>query len=198
MSITQLQFQATSDRLLVDINAIKAVAKVESGRGGFDSQGRLTLLFEPHIFWKYLWRENIDPRSIKSSDPNLVNPIWDKNLYGKSSIQWDKLLRARAINTQAANLSASFGAFQIMGFNYQLCGFASAELFISYLSQSESNQLDAFCTYLMRVQLDDELRLFDWKGFARGYNGKYYWKNQYDIKLKNAYEKFKANPSLLL
>lgn len=179
MPISQPQFQLIANKLEVDVNAVKAVAKVESGRGGFDTQGRLTLLFEPHIFWKYLWRENIDPRTVKASHPDLVNPIWDKSLYGKSSIQWDKLLIARTINKHAANLSASFGAFQIMGFNYQMCGFASAEAFIKHLQISESNQLDAFCNYLIRVQLVDELRHLDWQGFARGYNGKYYWKNQW-------------------
>ena len=198
MPISQKQFEATAKRLNVEVAAVKAVAKVESGRGGFDAKGRLTLLFEPHIFWKYLWRENIDPRKIKEKQPDLVNPIWDKTLYGPVAIQWDKLLRARAINAHAANLSASYGAFQIMGFNYFLCGFDSVDSFINYLAESEANQLDAFCSYLIKVQLVDELRLLDWKGFARGYNGKYYWKNQYDVKLKNAYLKFKANPELLL
>lgn len=197
MPITQQQFQASADRLNVDVNTVKAVAKVESSRGGFDAQGRLTILFEPHIFWKYLWRENIDPRDIKQTDPNLVNPIWDKTLYGKYSDQWDKLLRAREISEDAANLSASFGAFQIMGFNFKMCGFNSAKSYISFLEKSEHNQLEAFCNYLTKVQLVDELRLLDWRGFAHGYNGKYYWKNQYDLKLKAAYEKFKANPGLL-
>ena len=51
MPISQPQFQSIANKLEVDVNAVKAVAKVESGRGGFDTQGRLNLLFEPHIFW---------------------------------------------------------------------------------------------------------------------------------------------------
>ena len=56
--------------------------------------------------------------------------------------------------------------------------------------ESEEAQLDLFANYIKTVFLDDELRGLDWKGFARGYNGPAYAKNQYDIKLKNAFLKF--------
>lgn len=197
MTITQNQFNLAATRLGVQVETVKAVAKVESNRGGFDSLGKLTLLFEPHIFWKYLKKAGIDPQPLKITNPDLLNPVWDKTLYGPSSTQWSKLLRARNINTHAANLSASYGAFQIMGFNYKLCNFASVESFIDYLALNEGNQLDAFCHYLFSVQLIDELKHFDWAGFARGYNGEFYWKNQYDIKLKKAYDFYKANPTVV-
>jgi N-acetylmuramidase len=193
MAISQEQFIAAASRLNVEVAAIKAVAKVESRGEGF-TNGKLTILFEPHIFWKQLVKQGIDPKPWKVKFPNLLNPIWDKTLYGSTASQWDKLMQARTIDAHAANMSASYGAFQIMGFNYTHCGFASVESFISFLEQGVDKHLDTFCTYIVWAQLVDELRLFDWAGFARGYNGPQYWQNQYDTKLKRAYEFFKLNP----
>ncbi|CAH0997691.1 hypothetical protein EMA8858_03825 [Emticicia aquatica] len=194
MAITSIQFDNAAKRLGVEIAAIKSVARVESVQGGFDSAGKLTILFEPHIFWKNLLKVGIDPKPLKLKYPDLLNPVWDKTLYGPSKNQWNKLILARTIDKQAANLSASYGAFQIMGFNYSQCGFADVEAFINYLNISESNQLDAFCSYLFSVHLVDELKHLDWSGFARGYNGPFYWQNKYDIKLKQFYDFYKANP----
>ena len=39
---------------------------------------------------------------------------------------------------------------------------------------------------------DDELRRHDWAGFARGYNGRNYKINQYDVKIAAAYKRFRA------
>jgi len=190
--ITEQQFKDAAKTTGIEIAAIKAVSEVEAPRGGFDAQGRLTILFEPHIFWKELRKRNIDPAKLQKKNPDLLSPVWNSKLYGKFSIQWDKMTRARAINEEAALYSASYGAFQIVGFNHKACGFNAVKRFIAELEKGEANQLTAFCNYIKTVMLDDELRNKDWKGFARGYNGPSYWKNQYDTKLKNAYLKYAA------
>jgi peptidoglycan hydrolase-like protein with peptidoglycan-binding domain len=46
--------------------------------------------------------------------------------------------------------------------------------------------------FIKSVNLDAKLRVRDWTGFARGYNGPSYWRNQYDVKLKAAFEKFSS------
>lgn len=190
--VTEQQYKDAAKILGVEIAAIKAVAEIEAPRGGFDAQGRLTILFEPHIFWKELRKRNIDPSKLQKKNPDLLNPVWNPKLYGKFSIQWDKMSRARLINEDAALSSASYGAFQIMGFNYKSCGFSTVKAFVTDLEKGEANQLNAFCNYIKSVMLDDELRNKDWKGFARGYNGPSYWKNLYDSKLNKAYLKYKA------
>jgi hypothetical protein len=60
------------------------------------------------------------------------------------------------------------------------------------MQESDDNQLQAFCSYIKHVGLDDELKAKDWAGFARYYNGPEYKKNAYDTKLAAAYSKFKA------
>lgn len=190
--VTEQQYKDAAKILGIETAAIKAVAEIEAPRGGFDAQGRLTILFEPHIFWKELRKRNIDPSKLQKKNPDLLSPVWNPKLYGKFSIQWDKMNRARLINEDAALSSASYGAFQIMGFNYKSCGFNTVKAFVTDLEKGEANQLNAFCNYIKSVMLDDELRNKDWKGFARGYNGPSYWKNLYDSKLNKAYLKYKA------
>jgi hypothetical protein len=56
--------------------------------------------------------------------------------------------------------------------------------------KSEDKQLELFVTYLKNSELDDELRLKDWRLFAAGYNGRYYWKNDYHNKLEKAYKSY--------
>jgi hypothetical protein len=79
-----------------------------------------------------------------------------------------------------------------MGFNFALCGFKSVEEFWAALGRSEGEQLNAFCSYVKSVGIDDELRNHDWAEFARRYNGPEYKKNQYDTKLANAYARFRG------
>lgn len=45
-------------------------------------------------------------------------------------------------------------------------------------------------TFLQNSKLVAALREKRWADFARGYNGPGYTANQYDVKLKEAYEKF--------
>ncbi|MCW8039807.1 N-acetylmuramidase domain-containing protein, partial [Acinetobacter entericus] len=54
------------------------------------------------------------------------------------------------------------------------------------------SQLDAMCRYIKVNGLVNALKNKDWKAFARGYNGSGYAKNNYDVKLANAYIKWSA------
>ncbi len=56
--------------------------------------------------------------------------------------------------------------------------------------RDEASQLDAMCRYIKVNNLVKALQNKDWKAFARGYNDPAYAKNQYDVKLANAYKKW--------
>jgi hypothetical protein len=84
-------------------------------------------------------------------------------------------------------MSASWGMFQIMGFNFTNCAFKSVDEFVAAMKVDEGAQLDAFCQYLKTVGLDKELREHRWSEFARRYNGADYQVNKYDIKLAKAW-----------
>lgn len=190
--ITEQQFAASAALLKIEVAAIKAVAEVESSGEGFLSDGKPKILFEPHIFWKQLRTKGIDPNLFMEENPDILYPTWKSGAYGPVSKQHDRLERASKINREAALLSASWGRFQIMGFNWKLCGSASLQDFINDMFKDEDSQLKCFTNYIKSTFLDDELRNHDWAGFARGYNGPQYVKNRYDVKLRTAFQKYKG------
>ncbi len=59
--------------------------------------------------------------------------------------------------------------------------------FIDDMYESEAKQLKAMGMFLKANGLISKLQRHDWAGFARGYNGSAYAKNQYDTKLAAAY-----------
>ena len=95
------------------------------------------------------------------------------------------------LDREAALKSASWGRFQIMGFNHASAGHATIQTFIDAMFKSESAHLDAFVAFLQSTGLNDALKKKDWAKFARGYNGPDYAANKYDTKLEDAYNKFK-------
>lgn len=161
-----------------DIAAIKAVIDVES-RGGFLDDGRPKILFERHYFCKLTnGKYNAAAPDISSSKTGG---------YFGGVREWQRFERACSMDRDAALRSTSWGAFQIMGSNYKTAGFSGVEEFRAAMCESEDRQLDAFVKFVKSNGLDDELRQRDWPGFARGYNGPNYKKNNYDEKLRAAY-----------
>jgi hypothetical protein len=185
--ITEQQFAMTAGKLNVEIAVIKAVAFVESNGEGFLADGKPKILFEPHIFWKQLRRKGISPTLFMEEAEDILYPTWKPGAYGPVSKQHERLARATKIDREAALNSASWGKFQIMGFNWSLCGAASLEDFVNKMYISEDEHLSCFTNYIISTHLDDELKAHDWAGFARSYNGPLYTRNKYDTKLREAF-----------
>ena len=101
--------------------------------------------------------------------------------------EYRRLNQARAIHPQAANESASWGMFQILGINHQNCGVPGVDEFVKLMSESEYRQLSLAAEYLRSMGLCPLLRAKDWDGFARRYNGPAYAENRYAEKLRAAY-----------
>lgn len=188
--ITEQQFAQSAAALDVEVAAIKAIAEVESRGEGFLSDGKPKILFEPHIFWKELRAKVVKPEQFIKGNEDILYPKWKAGAYGPVSKQHDRLSRAVNINREAALRSASWGRFQVMGFNWKSCGCASLDEFVAAMSANEDEHLKLFTAYIRTRFLDDELRGRDWVAFALAYNGPLYRKNNYDTKLKAAYQKF--------
>ncbi len=187
--ITEKAFNDSASLLGVEPATIKAVAEVESSGDGFLPSGHVKLLFEPHVFWRELKQRGIDPKTITGSE-DILYEKWGSKPYGKNSAQPERLERAIKINREAALMSASYGKFQVMGFNHKAAGFESIEVFYSCMKIDEDQHLHAFVNFVKNKNLVDELQRKDWAGFALGYNGAGYKTNNYDEKLAAAYKKF--------
>lgn len=180
------ELQEAANLLNCDVSAILAVMDVESTGSGFLKDGRPVILFEAHIFSK------LTQGVYDSTYPTISSRTWNRSLYVGGAKEHDRLQIASSLNRNAALQSASWGLFQIMGFNYNKCGFTLLQDFINAMYKSEFQQLKAFCNFLKHKGLDKYLSTYDWKMFAYGYNGAGYFENRYDDKLKAAYIKYKA------
>lgn len=175
-------FCRAAKRLRCDVAAIKAVAEVESRGAGFYANGFPTILFERHVFRKYT-----DGR-YNESHPHLSGPAGN---YGKAGQnQRNKFNEAYALDPIAAIKACSWGKFQVMGFNWKVAGYSSVVDFFEAMQRDEGEHLNAFIGFVIGNRLDDEIRNHDWAGFAYGYNGEGYKKNNYHTAMARAYKKF--------
>ncbi|MDQ1610246.1 MAG: hypothetical protein QOG00_177 [Pyrinomonadaceae bacterium] len=189
--LTDADYAAAAKLLKCDVATIKAVAEVESSGDGFLSDGRVKILFEGHWFYKYT------KGAYAKSHPTICYPKWTTAFYTKGKNadvrgagELARLNEAMELNRTAALLSASYGKFQVMGFNHAICGFVKVDDFYETMQISEGEHLNAFCNYVISNALDDELRERKWAAFALRYNGALYKKNRYDEKLAAAYKKY--------
>lgn len=183
--ISEADYAATARQLGVDVAAIKAVAQVESAGGGMLPSGKPKILFEAQVFHTQTGGR------FDASHPNLSSPTWNRSLYGAGGEhQWQRFQQAAALDAQAAMKSASWGRFQIMGFNHQRAGHGSVQAFVDGMKSGEGAQLKAFASFIQSdPKMLQALRDHDWAGFAYRYNGAGYAQNQYDTKIAQAYTK---------
>lgn len=192
MTLTEQDFDRAADAIGCDVPAIKAVCEVEAPRGGF-LRDALTprILFEAHIFSA---RTN---HVFDDSHPAISSLTWNLALYAtgpdaeaRGMAEHRRLANACLLDRNAALQSASWGKFQVMGFNWRVAGFASVQDFVNAMYRNEGAHLDAFIGFVMHERLDAALREHRWADFARGYNGAGYAANAYDTKLAAAWVKW--------
>jgi hypothetical protein len=187
-----------AQRLDVPLATLYAINEVESKGLGFLDIGKPVILFERHIMYRRLStvrHESENHADLKrradqlaAAHPAIVNPKAGGYVGGIAEHQ--RLGSARVLNDIAALESASWGAFQIMGFHWERLGFASVQDFVAAMSADESQQFDAFVRFIETDPvLYKALKERRWAEFARLYNGPDYQRNLYDIKLQRAYER---------
>ncbi len=192
-------FQKAAKELGCEIAAILAVSNIESPRSGFLPDGRPNILFEGHVFYDRLIEYDIDPEPLQIEYSSIVYPEWDKSKYkGYGNVktsgidnEYERLDLARTIHEQAALESASWGKYQIMGFNYFKCGYEELSDFIYDCQISEEKHLRMFIEFIKYSDLIKPLQSGNWSHFAKIYNGKSYKKNQYDAKIEVMYMEIK-------
>jgi len=178
-----------SATLGVPVACIQAVNEVESRGRGFLRDGRPVILFERHIFWQRLAVHGIEPLPLAVRQPEIVSLKPGGYLGGRA--EYNRLAAAAKLCQPAAYESASWGAFQIMGYHWQRLGYASIDAFVAAQRHSEAEQLAAFVAFIHTdPTLHRALKARQWARFARGYNGPAYAQNRYDLKLAQAYERY--------
>lgn len=159
--LSDADFAAAATRLGCDPAAIKAVWEVEAAGRHFLSDGSVVRRFEPHHFPRQHW-ESI------GFVPRAAEAPWRASLRLSTEAMFQ---RAAAIDQAAALVASSWGAPQIMGFNAEASGFATAGEMVSHMATSAAAQLGAFVQLVEGWGLDAALRAQDWTTFAARYNG---------------------------
>ena len=189
--LIEKDFEKAADILNCEVAVVKAVTEVESRGDGFLEDGRPKILFEGHVFWRELKKNQFNPEKFVSvTTADILYSTWTREHYKGGSDEYKRLDKAMNIDSECALKSASWGMFQIMGFNHRLCNFDTVFSFVNAMKFSEFEHLKAFINFVISSRLDDELRQKQWAKFAKGYNGKGYKLNRYDEKLERAYKKY--------
>lgn len=190
-SLTETDYKSAAQTLGVQFAAIKAVASVESNGAGFLADGRPKILFERHVMYAQVTQKlgAAKANDLAAKHPDIINA--KSGGYDGGSKEHDRLARAVALDRDCALASASWGAFQIMGYHWRSLGYQSLQAFINAMYAGESAQLDAFVRFIKADPvLVRSLKGLNWPAFAARYNGKNYAKNKYDEKMSDAYRKF--------
>lgn len=190
-ALLETDFQAAAARLGVSVPAVKAVATVESNGGGFLPDGRVKVQYEPHVMYRQLASNFDRARADKElvAHPDLVAK---KAGSYQSLDKEDKDMNraAQLIDRTSALESASWGAFQIMGYHWKTLQYTTLQGFIND-QYTAAGQLETFVRFILAdPRLVKALRARDWATFARIYNGPGYAANKYDTKLAAAYKQY--------
>lgn len=187
--LTQDDWDHAAQLLNCPSTRVQAVTQVESSGSGFDSTGAPTILFEALKFHKLtggVWDR---------LNPTISSATWDRSLYSRgpdadarNAGEWQRLTLARTRNLSAANMSTSWGMFQIMGENYHACGFDTLPDFVDAMTNGgQAAHLSAFVEFVLAShRLADAIVSGDPVAFAGAYNGPGYAANHYDTKLTEA------------
>jgi hypothetical protein len=171
--------ERAAHRLGVDVATVQAVASVESSGNGFLPDGRPKILFERHRF------AALTAHRFDGSHPDISNGVPGGYVGGAG--EYLRLYRALQLDPEAASQACSYGAFQIMGFNWEACGERSLFGFLFAMHHNADAHLDLFVAFVLSKGLAKHLQARNWAAFAAGYNGPAYERNDYDTRLADAY-----------
>lgn len=167
--MTEEDYQAAADRLGVAVAAVKAVAEVEASGATFWQINGETL---PPIRLEAHWFGKLSGYRFNDSHPHISSRGWNKALAaGTHAGAWAQYREAAELNESAAIQACSWGAFQVMGFNWKGLGYDSPQALRDSMS-TEGGQLESFARYIYATPAaHDALQRLDWHAFEIAYNG---------------------------
>lgn len=218
--ITDEEWKNAAKDLACEAEVLKAIAEVETKGAAFwklndgEYSGIVpAILYERHKFSKYTqhqydtshpdlsWKYGYIASKMRGhatlGQANNHMPdgkVKAMDQYGPLANSYLRLINAYRLDPDAALRSCSWGKFQIMGDEHQSSCGVSLRIFIKDMCASEVTQLHQLQNFIRHKaggKLHAAVKAKDWPSIALYYNGKNYRDNNYDNKLKAAYDKFK-------
>lgn len=184
----------------IDPVAALAVWYVESGGRDF-TPGLPVLRFENHKFFQ-TWGTNhvatFDQHFKFGSHAGVPGRPHQNHQYrvatsgpfsashpGPQTVEYEAFRLAEQLaDRESACWSSSWGGPQVMGFNHDACGYASATALADAFASSERWHVLGFADFCRDKKLIDEIKAQDWVAFGQRYNGD---GNTYGPKIASAF-----------
>lgn len=165
----------------VELAAIQAFADVERGPwSAFLPSGEPLALFERHLFHRYT-----DGRFDETAPDVSATTMGG---YGPLARQHARIRRACALDREAALRATSWGLWQVLGNNWDVCGYSTLDAFVAEAYVDVNGHLRLFVAFVAASSaLVRAIRARDWATAARLYNGSGYAEHAYDTRLAAAY-----------
>ncbi len=209
-------FETAAAALGVPESYVRAIAEVETNGESFLKDGSVKILFERHWFKRKLGEalKKVDVQKnvasklgvaigagangagvlldlVEKKYPGICSS--ERGGYKGGEAEWSRLNLAMDFDIEAGAQSASYGGYQLMGFNHAACGYKTAKDMMLDLARSESTQFLAMISFIKaNPSMHAALKRGDWAKFAELYNGAAYKENKYDIKLASSEKKWKT------
>ncbi|WP_133468121.1 N-acetylmuramidase domain-containing protein [Paraglaciecola marina] len=193
--------ESLSAKKELDVACALAVLCVESSGKGFEQNNsdRMIIRFENHKFWTYWGKYN--PQQYRQHFRYSNNKVWQGHewrrdltgewvsFHGRQASEWQVFEFARQLDENAAMLSISMGAPQIMGFHYERIGYQSVVEMFDAFSRNIQGQVNGLFDFFSTRMLG-YLRDLSFEEFAGMYNGSGQ-KQVYGQKIQQHYAAFK-------
>ena len=170
-------------------SCLLALIEVETqGKPFEEADGRTpAFLYERHIAFKEAKKRG---KQKQFTSAGLAIPKWNKATQykdqRKSADRMALIAKARRIDEEAANRSASWGLGQVMGFNSEMVGFANATDMVEQMTGSVECQVQTMIAFLKKRHIIQPLNAKNFARVAQLYNGDGYKQNNYDAKMADA------------
>lgn len=207
--LNDLSWGPAAAALSVPIASVKAVQQVETSGSGFLDDGRSQILFERHVFRRqlmaFMGKSVMNAMAVAKAAGMNYQPgattlnvidgwlqanwsdVYNQSAGGYSggAKEYDRMAKAAKLDLPSAQCSASWGLFQIMGYQYAILGYPNVAAYVADAQTSETLHLQQFVKFILAdAHLLGCLRTRDWHGFAVGYNGQ--GQQGYDTRLQQA------------
>ncbi len=185
-------FIAAGKELGCPPSMVHALSLKETKGKPFLPDGRPVILFERHQFYKRM-KDRALAAKLAETERDICHPSM-KNFKNANAVdryqggvkEWDFLERAMRYDRKAALESASYGQFQVMGFNAVPIGYKTVDEFVELQGQDVYQHLEAMVRFIKATPLALRgMRNKNFQQVAEGYNGKGYAANRYDVVLKD-------------
>lgn len=188
-SLQQSDVDRAAAELECEVEVVMAVSEVESRGRGFFPNARPAILFERHWMCRRLKHYGLDYQTACRQHPQVCNS--SSGGYKGGVKEYGRLEEAQSIHDTSALESASWGAYQIMGFHWKTLGYPSVQDMVAKMEENEGNHLDAFVRFIKaNPKMHRAIQKQDYLTFAKSYNGPA--QKGYDRKMQNAYNRLKG------